>query len=54
MILVDELASAYRGPLLVWFGFFVTRFLGGGVGWGLVCVVVLVTGGTRVLPGGCR
>lgn len=54
IMLVDEPVSVYRGPLLVWFGFFITRFLGGGVRWGLVWVVVLVTGGTRVLPEGCR
>ena len=54
IMLVDEPVSVYRGPLVVWFGFFITRFLGGGVGWELLCVVLPVTGGTRVRPGGCR
>ena len=48
IILVDEPVGVYRGPLLVWFGFFITRFLGGGVGLGLFCVVVLLAGGTWV------
>lgn len=44
----DEAAGVYRGPLLVWFGFFTTRFLGVGVGLGMFCVVRVVTGDTLV------
>ena len=45
-ILIDEPADIYRGPLLVWFGFFTTRFLGVVVDLGMFCVFVDVTGGT--------
>jgi len=48
--LVDEPAVIYRGPLLVWGGFFTAFFFVVVVDLGMFCVFVVVTG-TWVLPG---
>lgn len=50
-IWVDGQPGPYRGPL-GWLGggvaFFTARFLGAGEGFGMLCVLVVVTGGALV------
>lgn len=47
-------AGVYRGPLSGGGGFLTTRFLGVAAGWELLCALVVVVPGVRVLPGTCR